>query len=321
MSEPLVSIVLPTYNRPHYLRLSLETARTQTYRNLEIIVQDNGSDVDPMPVIQALGDPRIRMYRNPTNIGQTPNILAGISKVRGKYWALFCDDDLYMPTFIERLVAPLEADDDCVVSFCWINIIDANGNKLPHMEASVDRYFGSSSIEPGYHKPMERIALVYRTIGSASAAVFRTRAADWTSVPPEITIGADLYLNYLAARTEGSCYYVPERLSQIRYGGDRVTDRLSDPSFSRDHLRTAVFYWNRFATEREFHYRSYYLMQRSWAALRADFYLSKSDGFAAAASQVWRDVCDGTISLMLPFYSLGYLYWLKWAGVKRRFIP
>ena len=59
-SQPLVSIITPTYNRPEYLKVALESAVGQTYRNIEIIVSDNCSLENPQAIVESFNDARIR---------------------------------------------------------------------------------------------------------------------------------------------------------------------------------------------------------------------------------------------------------------------
>ena len=102
-TTPLVSVVLPTYNRLSYLRLALLTVLAQTYDNLEIITQDNASSEDPSALVAAFRDPRMQLYRSPCNVSQTENFLAGIARATGRYIAILADDDLWRPNFISVL--------------------------------------------------------------------------------------------------------------------------------------------------------------------------------------------------------------------------
>jgi len=111
-SSPLVTVGLPSYNRPSGLHQTLTDITNQTYGNLEIIVSDNGSsNTECVRVAQeyASRDARITMYRHPTNIGPFENFESILSKARGKYFALAADDDRREPWFIERCVAALES--------------------------------------------------------------------------------------------------------------------------------------------------------------------------------------------------------------------
>jgi len=214
-AQPLVSVVIPTFNRPQYLHAALASAVNQTFNDTEIIVQDNASAIDPTPAVLALGDPRIRIWRNATNIGQTANIATACARARGKYIAILGDDDLWQPKFLETLVPPLETDPEIVVSFCAHDYIDAQGRLEAARTEVVNRRFRNHLTE-GVYGPFVEIALVKRSICAVSAAVYRRDAIDWLAIPMNLEYGCDNYINYLAARTGRRCFYHPARLAQVR---------------------------------------------------------------------------------------------------------
>ena len=72
--QPLVSVIIPTYNRPEYLKQAIASAVQQTYQNIEIIVCDNCSSVNLQPIVDAFDDSRIRFWRNSQNLGMVANI-------------------------------------------------------------------------------------------------------------------------------------------------------------------------------------------------------------------------------------------------------
>jgi hypothetical protein len=102
---PLVSIIIPTYNRRHWLPAALRSVADQRYANVEIIVVNDGGD-DVSDLVAAT--PRARLVENERNSGVTFSINAGISAARGEYVALLADDDLMCPDQVSRLVAALE---------------------------------------------------------------------------------------------------------------------------------------------------------------------------------------------------------------------
>jgi glycosyltransferase involved in cell wall biosynthesis len=57
----LVSVIIPTYNRPKYLKQAIESAVKQTYKNIEIIVSDDCSPESPQKIVDSFNDPRIRL--------------------------------------------------------------------------------------------------------------------------------------------------------------------------------------------------------------------------------------------------------------------
>ena len=67
--DPLVTIVIPTFNRPDQLPGAVKSVLGQTYGNIEVIIHDNGSDVDARDILSSVSDPRLKVFRNPTTHG------------------------------------------------------------------------------------------------------------------------------------------------------------------------------------------------------------------------------------------------------------
>jgi len=93
MNTPLVSIIIPSYNRPHYLRRALKSALNQTYQNIEIIVIDDCSTKDLYSIVRDLNDERISYYKNEENKGPTYSRNKGIELSEGEFINFLDDDD------------------------------------------------------------------------------------------------------------------------------------------------------------------------------------------------------------------------------------
>jgi hypothetical protein len=102
---PLVSVIIPTRNRPHLLPRTLESVLKQSTENLEVIVVDDGS-TDSNGAVAAAVDPRVSVLRNPEPTGVSAARNRGIAAARGE-WIAFCDDDdLWAPNKLrEQLTA------------------------------------------------------------------------------------------------------------------------------------------------------------------------------------------------------------------------
>lgn len=111
MSHPLVSVGIPTYNRPEGLKETLSRLKHQTYRHIEIIISDNYSPderVEAIGLQAAKDDSRIRFYRQKENIEAEPNFNFVFNQARGKYFMWMSDDDEFEANYIETLVDFLE---------------------------------------------------------------------------------------------------------------------------------------------------------------------------------------------------------------------
>jgi len=101
-------VIIPTYNRPGMLREALASLVTQTFRNFEtIVINDGGVDVGAS--VNSLNpEAPIRYFQSEARGGQSTARNLGLQKAKGKYIAFLDDDDLYLPKHLETLVSVLE---------------------------------------------------------------------------------------------------------------------------------------------------------------------------------------------------------------------
>ena len=213
--EPLVSVVLPTYDRPDYLAVAMSSAVAQTHHQLEILVCDNASGVETTQVIRSFSDPRVRHLRNETNLGMTLNALNGYRAARGKYIGTLHDDDAWQPDFVAKLVAGLEAHPNAVIAFSDHYLIDAAGKIKRRDTKRNTRRWGRHKLAAGLHQPFHRLALIHNSVPMAMATLVRKAAVNWDDFPTGIR-AYDYWLTYLACRDGGAAFYLPERLTCYR---------------------------------------------------------------------------------------------------------
>lgn len=104
--SPLISIVIPTWNRPALVARLVAAINAADDRNdLEIVVVDDDSEEKKWTQLQqvAASYKNVRLYRNPFNIGMTPNWNKAIEYARGEWVGFMCDDDMFKPDSIERI--------------------------------------------------------------------------------------------------------------------------------------------------------------------------------------------------------------------------
>ena len=129
---PKVTIGLPTFNRRTYLSAALDSARNQTYPNLEIIVSDNASEDGSWSYLEGIEDNRVVRLRQETNIGGIQNINACLAAATGELFLVLSDDDLLRANAIEELAKPFASPDGTLrenVGLTWsiCDIIDSGG--------------------------------------------------------------------------------------------------------------------------------------------------------------------------------------------------
>jgi glycosyltransferase involved in cell wall biosynthesis len=133
VSRPLVSVVMPTYNRERLASAAIESILGQTLRDLELLLVDDASSDGSAEALsaRARSDPRVRLLRMRANRGCNAARNQGFRRARGRYVALLDDDDLALPGRLEASVARLEAEPELDVVSCGYRFIDVRGVERP----------------------------------------------------------------------------------------------------------------------------------------------------------------------------------------------
>lgn len=131
MTGPLVSVIVPTYNRAYCLESTIDGVLAQTYSNLEIIVIDDGSSDDTHKLFEGryAEESRIKyFYQQNAGISGARN--TGIRRATGKYIA-FCDsDDIWLPHKLAVQVACMEGFPEVGLSWTDLSAVDPDGKRL-----------------------------------------------------------------------------------------------------------------------------------------------------------------------------------------------
>lgn len=106
---PFVSICIPTYNRAGMVSKAIESALTQSYQNIEVLIVDNASDDNIESVIAAYHDPRLKFYKNDRNLGIFGNFNRCIELSHGEYIHILHSDDFIDTNFTKTCVDFMES--------------------------------------------------------------------------------------------------------------------------------------------------------------------------------------------------------------------
>lgn len=122
---PKVSVIIPTYNRGRFISRAIMSVLSQTYKDFEIIVVDDGSTDDTKKQVKKFGNQVRYIYQ--VNKGPSSARNKGISKANGKYIA-FCDsDDQFLPDKLEKQMKYIRKNPECRFLYSWYYDIDAQG--------------------------------------------------------------------------------------------------------------------------------------------------------------------------------------------------
>ncbi|WP_299097500.1 glycosyltransferase [uncultured Winogradskyella sp.] len=125
--NPLVSIIIPTYNRADYLKYTIDSVINQTYTNTEIIVVDDGSPNDDSKELCRQYS-NIKYFKIENSGGPVKPRNYGFQKSKGDYIAFLDDDDLWLPNKLEEQVEILKQNPEFGLVHCYCNVIDEMGN-------------------------------------------------------------------------------------------------------------------------------------------------------------------------------------------------
>lgn len=124
--KPTVSICIPTYNRKEYLRETIDSILTQTYKDYEIVIVDDGSTDGTEDMIKQLGIPVVYHWQENSGDASARNKLIELAK--GKYISFLDSDDLLLPYSVNNMVKAIEAEDEDAIVYGSYFRVDQDGN-------------------------------------------------------------------------------------------------------------------------------------------------------------------------------------------------
>lgn len=127
-NKPLISVVIPSYNRGKVILRSIDSVLNQTYKNIELIVVDDYSTDDTMDIVKNIGDNRIKYIKLEKNSGACIARNRGIDEAMGEFIAFNDSDDIWHSDKLEKQIAFLEEQNADVVS-CAMDVFDESVNK------------------------------------------------------------------------------------------------------------------------------------------------------------------------------------------------
>jgi glycosyltransferase involved in cell wall biosynthesis len=215
---PLVSVIMPTFNRLKFVRTAIDSVLGQTYPNWELLVGDDGSAQDTKAYLGGLVDPRIAIVwlahsGNPSRVRN-----AAIGKAKGTYLAFLDSDDFWEPNMLQAQVRTLRADTTRRWSYTANALMTEDGE--PMSEEGLARWvpFEGNLVEP----------LLTIAAHLATSAVMAERdlvvAAGGFDEDQRFAEDYDLWLR-LAIRSEAHVF--SERLARVRVHRDHYSlDRV-----------------------------------------------------------------------------------------------
>lgn len=131
MNTPLVTVIISSYNHANYIEAAIRSVLEQTYKNIELLVYDDGSKDDSVAVIQKLADHYGFFFEAHANRGLARTLNHGVARARGELIAPFGSDDIMLPNRFELQVPWMMAHPEFGITGGNILKIDQHGEFHP----------------------------------------------------------------------------------------------------------------------------------------------------------------------------------------------
>lgn len=217
-SEPSVTVLTPTYNRPTYLRETIRSVLRQQFADWEMLVINDGG-VDVRGIVEGFGDERIRYLPRKQNRGKAACLNLGLEQARGAYIAYLDDDDIWYPNHLSTLVKTLEESPDAGVAYSdlyrVIFIPDEQGKRYP-LQKRVEICRDYNRMFMFHFNHTLHVSLMHRKHLALRAGGYDERVRvliDWN-----LTRKLSFYTDFVHVPAVTGEYYVPVKDS------DRISD-------------------------------------------------------------------------------------------------
>ena len=253
MKTPKVSVIIPNYNHAPYLRERFESILTQTYKDFELLILDDGSTDDSYQIIGRYERrARVRVLVNNTNSGSAfSQWNLGISLARGEYVWIAESDDSADPHFLETVVPLLDENPSLGLAYCQSTLIDSAGLEIGNSlnwTSDLDDKRWQADFRNNGRDEIRNYLIFKNTIPNASAVIVRRTVLEKVMpVDTSFKLCGD-WMHWGKMLLQTNLAYIAERLNRWRLGSSN--SRLLPPGIMEwnegrrvvRHLATALGY-------------------------------------------------------------------------------
>lgn len=224
--QPLVSVLMLTYNRARYIQEAIQSVIDQTYFNWELIIIDDGSTDTTAEIVRGCQESRIRYIKHGENAGLHARRKESLGYIKGEYVAVLDSDDLWTnKDKLRQQVEHLEEQEECVLIGTFTTLINEHGKKI-----------GSDKFATGDQAIRERI--LTRNQFTHSSVLMRTNALKQaTGYQPTLAEDLELFLQLGMIGTFANIpeYYTSYRIHQESLNPQRTRMALAVLSIIKKH--------------------------------------------------------------------------------------
>lgn len=222
--------MIPAYNQPQMLSETLRSVEEQTLAPAEVIVIDDCSEHALEQATEFSPKLPVRFIRHERNQGPAGSVVHGIRESSCGLVTTLNHDDVWEPSFLERLSGELDAHPEACFAFCDHGIMRADGEHDEQRSHEQSVRFGRAALGGGLVRDAElyRAALLHKAVAASSFVLVRREALDLML----IAAGSDTWDYFLAVgacRAGNTAVYVGERLGWYRISPTMLTTTWADP--------------------------------------------------------------------------------------------
>jgi glycosyltransferase involved in cell wall biosynthesis len=264
MSDPTVSIVMPTYNAAKFIHQTIQSVLNQIFTDFELLILDDGSSDRSLEIANqyALSDRRIQVFSHP-NQGVSATRNRGIKLAKGNLIAFLDADDIWFPDKLAAHVAHFQANPNLAVSFSRVEFMTLEGE--PTGQVSTSRLFHLKPEDFLYENPTSTMsnpvarAEIFAQVGGFADDMSYSEDLEWLfrvichqreGLPPWQIEGIDRILVYYRASPAG----LSASLYRMESGWDILIDRAREyaPDLVKQHYSLARAVHLRYLARRAF---------------------------------------------------------------------
>ncbi len=248
MFAPKVSVGMPVYNGERWLPTTIPAILNQTFRDLELVITDNGSTDRTAEICEefARRDARVRYFRNPKNLGVIRNFNECFKHSRGEFFRWHAASDLCEPTLVERCYDALQRNPDAVCAYprtrLFVDTIDDGSPYACSLDANQD-----SAADRFIH------VMLKMGLNNAQSGLIRSSVIRKTRLIPNHIDGDHVFLMEISLY--GKFIIVPELLWYRRMKPETASTlqsedwivRYIDPEMKSPHFQKWKVHRSRFA--------------------------------------------------------------------------
>jgi glycosyltransferase involved in cell wall biosynthesis len=142
----MITVLIPTYNRPNQLKIALKSLNNQSYKELKIIISDNSSNNESSQIVEKFKDLNIYYIKNKKNIGNKQNFLNCLSHVQTNHFVWLMDDDYFVDTdFFLKASNVIKEKPNIGLIYSGRQLFNQSTKKIYKKTYTQKRYFNSAS--------------------------------------------------------------------------------------------------------------------------------------------------------------------------------